>query len=562
MTGGSDLNSHEKMRIREVIKQHDRYQFETRFDYSLEKKPRKSFDLRSNHTYHMDAYFFIPKQMGMNAATYKKSHFYEDIRPLIRFKEPQFSYQELTAVPDAKGGGKGGPFSKLEKVLERLSDKKNAHKSSDIQEAIDLIKYFSCCYVSNYRRKILKHSKAFKEIMANPCIEEMPSLHSMFGILDPFLQRHFRLLRRFAGLRDRFVLSRDIRNKIFPELLVAEEYCFYRFREGVALMVESVDRVRNIPVPEYIRAKKKLRVWARFICWFENSRHFMPVAEHSTGIERERFLSRLGSIKKYLSSILYLEVKPNALFAIRAQTGYMLAAGIAAFWYFLANLMIFYYLQFGGFSSFGGFHNLLGFGGLTIILSFIAAYVLKDRIKEIGRVRFQSGILGNLPDHTYNIFYRNHQTNGVCIGKVKESVEFVRKLDSVPKEIREIRERSNLWDDESQFSLLFYQKTFELDFSAVKKIEPEFTTVKDITRFSIRRYLTRLDDPIQMYLGLDKKGAVHEMGMPKVYYIGVAVKFFSEEPKGISGFDYQVLVVDKNGLVRIDEIAKSVRIEE
>ncbi len=240
----------------------------------------------------------------------------------------------------------------------------------------------------------------------------------------------------------------------------------------------------------------------------------------------------------------------------------MVAAGLAAFWYFLANLVIFSYLQFGGFNNGGGFHNLVGFGGITVIFSFVVAYVLKDRIKEIGRVRFQSGILGKLPDHTHNIFYTNNRGEETFIGKVNESVEFVRKLDSVPQAVRDIREKDDLWDEEDKASLLFYRKTFELDFPAIRRLKPQFSTVKDIIRFSLRRYLTKLDDPIQIYLGLDKKGSVQEVGMPKVYYIGVAIKFFSGEQNGTSGFDYQVLVVDKNGIVRIDEVAKSVRIEQ
>ena len=102
-----------------------------------------------------------------------------------------------------------------------------------------------------------------------------------------------------------------------------------------------------------------------------------------------------------------------------------------------------------------------------------------------------------------------------------------------------------------------------MDFeSVIRRTIPQFTTAKDIIRFSVRRFLTTLDDPVQIYLSLDRKGSVQEVAMPKVYYIGVAIKFLSGERKGTSGFDYQVLVVDKNGIVRIDEVQKSIRVEK
>ncbi len=495
--------------------------------------------------------------MGINAETYKKSHFYEDIRQIFRFKEPPYTHQDLLGSKP----GRESPFARIEFLLESLQNVEDPHRHEMKNEVIDLIKYFACCYVSNFRKKIRKQCKALKDYQFQADVSE-EAFKEIFTGLDPFFRKYFYLLRLFSFLRDKYSLAEDLREHLVLEMLLAEEYCFYRFREGIALAVETLRSVSASKMEDYELAVKKLRIWSRFITWFEFKHHFLSVNEKSSSQERETFLSRLGNIKKYLSRVLYLDIKPDVFFSIRMQTGYMIAAALAAFWYFLANVMIFYYLQYGGFGSLGGVKNYLGLGGIAVIVAFVVAYVLKDRIKEISRVRFKKGLFGNLPDYFYNIYYTNNMKHKFFVGDMNESVKFVRKKEDIPNEIYKIREQGDLWDEEDQFDILFYRKSVELDPFAIQQVRPHFVSVKHIIRFSIRRFLTRLDDPIQIYLSLNKKGSVQEIGMPKVYYIGVALKFTSHERVDSSGFNYHVLVVDKNGLVRIDELARSVLVKE
>lgn len=542
--------------IRETIKQHDRYQFETRFDYFIETKKRAHFELRKKHVYYMDAYFFIPKLMGINAESYKKSHFYEDIRSLLRFKEPHFSYGDL----QGSNPEKESPFGRIEYLIALLNDQNPENRIELKAELMDQIKYFSCSFVSNFRRKVRKRCRVIKEDYENKKQGKVANVPDPFEGLNSFLKKHFSLLRRFAELRNTVAASEEVQENLILEMMLAEEYCFYRFREGVALVVETVNLLPVTSDEKYLEAKRKLKAWSRFINWYERSYHFVSIGESTSTADREGFLSRLGNIKKYLSRVLYLEVKPNILFSVRIQAGYMLGAAVAALWYFLANLFIFSYLQFGGFNAGGGMQNFLGFSGTTIVLAFVFAYVLKDRIKELSRIRFQSGVFRKMPDYLYNIYYKSGMIGRTYIGKLSESVKFIRNKDVVPDDILRIREQTELWEEKHQYDILFYQKKVELDSLAIQKVEPKFFSVKHIIRFSIRRFLTRLDDPIQIYLGLDKKGLVQEIGMPKVYYVGVAIKYYSPNKKESSGFDYQVLVVNKNGLVRIDEVARSVRV--
>lgn len=540
----------DKFSDEEAIKQHDRYQFETRFDYRIKKRKRKSFNFQNDRSYFMNTYLFIPKVMGINKSNYKNSHFYEDLRLLLRFNEPFFQFIEISH----RGGHPKNLFEKLEYTLSKLSYDKKSDYETVKDEALDLIRYFASSFVSNFRRRVKRRSRHVRKFGVNPT-EASDKTVRYLRQLDSFLKKYFSLITDLSVLKEKFAYEESVADSIIVELKLAEEYCFYRFREGVALVLDSVNALEFSNDKLIYFLKKRLKIWSRFIGWYERKSNFFSVRESSTDRERENFLSRLGNIKKYLSRVLYIEAKPNRLFQIKSQAGYMIAAALAAVWYFFANLLIFSSLHFGGFGSFGDFSNLLGFGGLTILFSFVIAYVLKDRIKDLGREKFRSGIFKRLPDHVYDLIYTNEHQKKKSLGQMSEYVSFVKDRDSIPIEIRKIRESLELWNEENEYEVLCYENVIALNTESIKEIKPSFYSVKHISRFSLRRYLTRLDDPVEIYLGFDDDAKVQELRMPKLYYVGVALNFFTSDSPSPKGFDYHVLVVDKNGIVRIDDLA-------
>ena len=57
---------------------HDRYQFESKFNYDLHN------DENGEKNYEVDIYFFIPKNIGINSDTYSREDFYSDIVNYLR----------------------------------------------------------------------------------------------------------------------------------------------------------------------------------------------------------------------------------------------------------------------------------------------------------------------------------------------------------------------------------------------------------------------------------------------------------------------------------------------
>jgi len=86
---------------------HDRTQVETVFDYYLRRGQSAAEKLQdaTNLRYRVDAYLFYPRQFALNEHTYPKERFFADIRPLLRFREPKFSYKCMLGAKTVTNAG-------------------------------------------------------------------------------------------------------------------------------------------------------------------------------------------------------------------------------------------------------------------------------------------------------------------------------------------------------------------------------------------------------------------------------------------------------------------------
>ena len=80
--------------IKSVVSVHDRSQIETTFDYVVNPKSYKG-KLSLPYNCCVDAFFFVPRQMDLHADIYRKSEFYQDLKAVVRLKEPHFSLKDL-----------------------------------------------------------------------------------------------------------------------------------------------------------------------------------------------------------------------------------------------------------------------------------------------------------------------------------------------------------------------------------------------------------------------------------------------------------------------------------
>src|SRR5690349_25055845 len=90
--------------------QHDREQLAFRFDYALGSDP-------GDYTYRMDAYLFVPRNVGVNRNNYSKGEFYSDVTPYMRLHADPLPLEVLGDPSAAQS-----PLSQLHAAAQAFAD--------------------------------------------------------------------------------------------------------------------------------------------------------------------------------------------------------------------------------------------------------------------------------------------------------------------------------------------------------------------------------------------------------------------------------------------------------
>ena len=94
--------------VYETVKIHDKYQFEAKFTYPLDRR-------RDTNEYQVDTYVFLPNNLYINKRTYSADDFYGDLHKYIRLRTPVVHLAFMSASADS-------PVNKLEGAMRRLAE--------------------------------------------------------------------------------------------------------------------------------------------------------------------------------------------------------------------------------------------------------------------------------------------------------------------------------------------------------------------------------------------------------------------------------------------------------
>lgn len=528
---------------------HDKTQLEAVLNYDFSIGTKKTFFGRKRK-YDVDAYFFFPPQLNINKHSYSKEDFYEDIRPLARLKEPSYGYDDF--LP---GEGSKSPFKFILKQYEALDEH---HESLKDQNFISELRILACSlssYVSNKSKDISRDLKSFSR--KDKTFSES---EEFFSKASKNLKKIFRLFKAWQELYLKLQETKEDRfSEIRKEASLLDENMLGVFYRGVSHIFHNWEKY--FPFLEMEEAKtfhRRLKAWILVIRAHYRLKNYFFLTEESTRQEKESFSMRLSYLKKRMWQVLYLDVKDKVSFFKKRQLAYIAAAGFAALWALIANVLMWQQLNFQGASSFfdSSAGGALGFSTTyLLVLAFVSAYILKDRIKDFARDKFQGGIFRHLPDSSEQIWYNNRRTKKkFSIGAIYESQHYLDSLDSLPIEIKAYR--SNLFKGKfiDQEEIIHYHKKIILDTKKIWSLGQNLTAIRDIIRLSVKRYVTRLDDPEETNFILTNDGSVKMSTLPKVYYIDLVIKFshksfFSRSEEVL--FECRRLILNKDGLVRI-----------
>lgn len=230
----------------------------------------------------------------------------------------------------------------------------------------------------------------------------------------------------------------------------------------------------------------------------------------------------------------------------------MIAAGLAGGWAVCADLFI------RARTGVQGGIGALGMSGFLLITALIMAYVLKDRIKEVGRNYFSSKFLSKVPDNSCSIEYRAPSGGQLVIGAIAEFTRFL-TAPRVPEAVRAIREGRTDVDPLSGNNIIHYRKKISVHGQALARLMHPVNAVHDILRFNLQSFLTRLDDVLHEEFAFNKRGEAVAVMMPKVYYLDMVLRYswlIGKDEARAESLEFIRLVLNKEGLTRVERVGQ------
>lgn len=538
----------QKKYIKSTVAMHDRTQIETVFDYYLYRgAPQRPGKVRDKTLrYQVELFLFLPRQFGLDPVTYPKERFYSDIRPMIRFREPKLGFKQMLGL-------KPGAQSPLVFLKHYIASLEQGQLLEPVQNAVDEVRLFACSFISSYLRGIDRASKrmaGFEDKVTANCGED---LSKAFGRMTRLLDKSHQILLEYRSLLDILVkLTDDVSAPLRHEMKLIDEYCCYRLRDGIAclLLISSSHRPGDGRA-EILAFDKKVSDILQCQDEHAAAAGYIGIQPDSSESLKERFVHRRGELKRRIWEVLFLEIRSVALLAIQRQTGAMIAAGIAAIWALIAQIYVVRVAM-----NPKQMNELWGISGILFVSVVVVVYVVKDRIKDIGRTYFKSG---KVPDQSERIYYHDRSGEKIPVGSIKEFAKFER-LEKIPERVRTMRAgfcNSSEGTDETIDFVLRYTKDITLS-SEIKILNRyPLRAVHDILRLNIDACLPHLGEPSQFLNVVGKDGDVHAVLFPKVYYLDMALSYSKRTRKGLieeQALDYFRLVVDKNGLLRTERL--------
>lgn len=558
-SGGSHDEDAAETQIKSQIAVHDRTQLEAVFDYPL--LPAEQFsgkDLR----YEVEAYFYFPRQMGITAHSYPKERFYADLRPLVRLREPRLSYKQLAGLCSP------GVRSPILIIRNYLDSCKDGAPSETEKVLVDEARIFGCSFASYFLRRVDRRGRRLRRNFSHRKSSGKPADQASEDVfMDAVAQtmevlsKAYNMLRQWRALRfDSEKVLSEKTAALVQEIRFVDEYCTYRFRDGLARLAKAAREIDEHSNDDVLTVfNRRLAAYARLEHWYSQKVGYSWVDRRSVSENVEAYLYRRGALKRRIWRVLYLNVRVKPLFTFQQQLGAMVAAGIAALWAVVAEVIIRNRASVSGGALFTSFRDSTF---VIVMIAFVLAYVLKDRIKELGRSYFKLGILKKIPDNAEAISYQTGDGQIWKIGSIAEFTKFLHPA-KVPDQVRQLRRRADpdgLESEDVPVDIIRYRKVVTLHPTIMQRLPYPIRAVHDILRLNVNAFLSKLDDPHQESEILDADGRLIEMKLPKVYHLDVVLKYskmistLGQSAAEQAVFDHIRLIVNKEGLFRVERL--------
>jgi len=449
------------MNIDELVRIHDRSQFEIKLGYLINPDTKKT-------EYDISLYLFIPKNLGINETTYSKEKFYENMYSYLRLITPKDKLKNIT--------------NRVMNVIEILKN-----KSSNIDITFNHINYEIKIAVCAFRSYLRDYTKAFKK---NGGADTS---------IDSFVEdvNHFRaVVKEMAN----YAFATD--NKKLSELLLfADEYTSF---------VVSIYLVRIFDILSQKKDNDCEKVSSILTKEVEYRRSKGMSYVTKDELNNEFLLYKYSVYKKYFYNILFLKLKKRSGSTELRHFAYAIAAGISMIFATGAAFVAQY--KYGNFTT-------------SFFIALVISYMFKDRIKDFFRSVFDRTFISrrvyDFKNKIYNIerlklfgFYKER------VVFVKDG-NLPRQI--INKRLQNTSSSLSTWFLGE--NVLKYERKVKLNNHIIKSaFKDRIEGLNDIIRFDVEDFTRKMDDP-KSNLYFVEGCNVKKVDAPKVYHINLVGEF-------------------------------------
>lgn len=499
--------------IQQAAKPHDNYQFEIKLDYEIQEGKKTA--------YKVSTYIFIPPSLGINKHSYSKEDFYRDIQNYIRLKTPTLILREFTEHS-------ASPLNAIKKII---ATEGWSHKPAQREQLIGNFKLLSAMLKSSLREHFGLIRKRIEEAPPDSKISRI-----IVNLIEEFLTESEKIARSYRWFYPTFNLP-NVDETLFAAYKFTDESISLMIEEGSIEMFQIVERyLKKSDQPLFLHKLNEQRE--------AEIKHRKSLGYSSILIEgddNEEYLFTISALKKYASSVLYLATAVKREATAWEHIFYAIAAGISMIF---ATVIAFY------------FQYVYGIFTFPVFVALVVGYMFKDRIKEIGRTLFARYLQNILPDHKIIIRTQDGEHK---LGILKEKVRFVKEKD-IPRPVLRARNRDQITDlnnDGQPELIICYSKEIVLFTNAFKRIfvtAPQITGLNDITRYDIRAYLRKMDEPQQPKIYLDE-GELKTILCHRVYHLNIITRYRSILPYKDKVHKHIRLILTRAGIKRVENVS-------
>ena len=435
--------------------------------------------------YIQEFYLFIPNSLQINANTYSKESFYLDQTNLIRYKTPEFTFEDLLNPRNTDS-----PLTRLNSIC------KKADAPGNREAFTDELKVLANVVRSTLRQEVRK----LVDILGKKN-KEMTK--------ENFPERVLRLCDDISKLRDRYVISQKkcldnwhdplfYRQMLYVDEFMSDSISHYLTGLLENMRLSGYDDLKEADHEICTLLLKEKQLSDKLL---NNGNKALGNSE-----EGENILYRYSLLNKFVLEPLQLTINR---FSLNQQYQHWIAgtsAGVAMAIYFLLFILL---------------GNVFVINSVPFVLLAVLFYVLKDRIKEWLRTYSYLHASRWFPDYT-TIISSHDETEKV--GMIKESFSFIDppQLSSELNTLRNAEYHSVLETVQRPENVLFYKRVVEINpLSSGNR----YHGINLIFRFNIHHFLRKASDPYEIHLAIDPQTKkLISIKLPKVYHLNLIIR--------------------------------------